>query len=792
VVAHRHNRRPFASPGTIRRRLIGLLVLPLAAVVGLLGFVGTGPARAHTAATATTHAVSVAGAVRVLVQRLQTERGLVAGLPGDAPQPPTRLGPAQSEVDGQRAALGRLIRADHGALGARVTAALHELDGLAAARAATVDTTSRAAAFRFYTDRITALNRLDLGLDNVADARLRAALATQAALADLTEHTAQEQAFLGGVFTAGAFDAADQTFARFAAIRAAKAVALRDFTTTATPDQESAADATLDSTAAHDIVHFEQVAQDAADGRPIAADPHAWWTASGTVLDGLRQAQGRVDADLRARARALRDDSARRLATLAGLALLLAVGTAVLLMVAARSISRPVGRLADEASQLATAHLPTEVRRILTGDAAHPTPTGDTTPAHPDTTHRAAPGDTPAPRLDRAGRLDVADVPHPVRVPPAATVEVRRVAAALDRVQALAFSLATEQAALRRRTGEVLADLGRRNQNLLRRQLALIAALDPHAHDPTGRAALFELDHLATRLRRNAESLLVLAGAAGPGRWTTSSAAVPMVDVIRAAGAQVEQYRRVTFRRVDDALVRGTAAPGLAHLVAELVENGLTYSAPDVEVEVQGRRIGEVYLIAVTDQGVGMSADDLATANARLGDERDFMEPPARYLGHFVVGRLARELGVSVELAPSPVTGITARVLVPADRLARPPELAEPTRVEATAGAPITGAPTPAPRPDPAPVPGPAAATVPVVEYRTTGTAPPPERTANGLRKRAPREARPAGVTHAPYGPHDPADLPSTLDDSPSQVQTRLSALRAGVRRSVEDRSASE
>jgi len=132
----------------------------------------------------------------------------------------------------------------------------------------------------------------------------------------------------------------------------------------------------------------------------------------------------------------------------------------------------------------------------------------------------------------------------------------------------------------------------------------------------------------------------------------------------------VEEYRRVVLRRVDDALVVGTAVGSVAHLLSELIENGLTFSPPDSEVEVQGRRLVDGYLIAITDQGVGMSTEDLRQANSRLRGEQDFIAAPTRFLGHFVVGRLARETATQVELLPSPVTGVTARVTLPQSLLA--------------------------------------------------------------------------------------------------------------------------
>jgi anti-sigma regulatory factor (Ser/Thr protein kinase) len=365
------------------------------------------------------------------------------------------------------------------------------------------------------------------------------------------------------------------------------------------------------------------------------------------------------------------------------------------------------------------------------------------------------------------------------------------VAAALDRVQAVAYSLATEQAMLRRSTSESLANLGRRNQNLLRRQLGFITTLEQQESDPTGLANLFELDHLATRMRRNAESLLVLVGAASPYKWT---APLPIVDVIRAAISEVEEYRRVTLRRVDEAHIHGAAATAIAHMLAELVENGLSFSPPDLDVEVQGRRIGDGYLIAITDQGIGMAPEDMAVANARLRGEGDFVAAPARYLGHFVVGRLASELNIDVQLAQSPVTGVTARVQLPANLFAPPPPaISAPENGHRRAASQVKPVAVEPVEPQPIPMQR-EPRQVPVIEYRTTAGAAVAieERTANGLRKRPGRGAK-ADISPTQTLPVvTPAEKTEQLDTSPQQVQSRLTALRAGFHRSEQERDSRE
>jgi anti-sigma regulatory factor (Ser/Thr protein kinase) len=245
--------------------------------------------------------------------------------------------------------------------------------------------------------------------------------------------------------------------------------------------------------------------------------------------------------------------------------------------------------------------------------------------------------------------------------------EVSEVAAALSEVQASAVDLAVEQAVLRRNISDSYINLGRRNQNLLTRQLDFITELERNETDPDGLEGLFRLDHLATRMRRNAESLLVLAGVEPPRQW---SAPVKMADVVRAALGEVEDYQRVVVRHLEPATVTGAVAADVAHVLAELIENALSFSPPDQTVEVRGRLDTSGYTVAVTDNGLGMAPADLERANRRLAGKESFTVAPSRYLGHYVAGHLASRLDVVVELQDSPAGGITARIDLPMALLA--------------------------------------------------------------------------------------------------------------------------
>ncbi|MFZ0159615.1 MAG: nitrate- and nitrite sensing domain-containing protein [Kineosporiaceae bacterium] len=842
--------------GTIRRRLARILALPALVVLLLLALVAAGQVSAYRTSQTTSRSVDLALAVQNLVSELQTERGVTAAVLGGNPSFRPELSPARQRVDRQRLNLQSLL-AGGGDLNTRMRSALAQLDGLSAIRAATdAASAGRAATFAYYTDRIAGLTDVDLGLDRAGDGELRRSVTAFAALQELTEATAQERAFLNGVFSAGGF--AKGEFVQFATMRATRQAATDRFQRSATTGQQAGLDFSLNTGAARETLFFEQVAIDSADGRHLVVNPQAWWSGLTTVLDDLGQLQQHIGSQIQIRSHDLQTAAAQRIGALLLGVLLCLLGSVYLAVLASRSITRPLAALASEADSVAVERLPAAVMRVQAGRADDPP-----------------------------------DPPRPVEVPPRATEEIQSVATALGRLQSAAYDLAIEQAVQRRRTIESLANLGRRNQNLIRRQLGFITSLEREEIDPQALSNLFELDHLATRMRRNADSLLVLVGSASPRQLSTP---VPVSDVIRAAVSEVEEYRRVSLRRVDEALVAGPAVGAVAHVLSELIENGLSFSPPDCEVEIQGRQQAGGYLIAITDQGVGMTSEELRLANSRLRGEGDFIAAPTRFLGHFVVGELARQISAQVELLPSPVVGVTARVTLPPALLTLPRSIvgapaeltvapapdeattAESTRPEGipvvvhvdvavapeAADAPDTAvdadlepagrpAPEPAQRPAAQPVPTPvppplptslteaslfepspstaakpsAAQRVPpaaTIRLRPGIDAPEPApqarpepylvpfppttaagtaittasaaRTRNGLPKRAPRAERAGSPAAANASIRQVIDLDAahraSVDSSPATVGARLTALRAGVRRGQEAQDVEE
>ncbi|MET9247622.1 nitrate- and nitrite sensing domain-containing protein [Nonomuraea sp. NPDC003709] len=263
-------------------------------------------------------------------------------------------------------------------------------------------------------------------------------------------------------------------------------------------------------------------------------------------------------------------------------------------------------------------------------------------------------------RLRRGEDVDVRKEAKTIKVHGSA--EISDVARAFGSVQRTAVTAAVGQAAMRRGVGQVFLNLARRKQGLLHRQLSLLDAMQRRTHDPDRLEELFRLDHLTTRMRRHAESLMILSGSA-PGRaWRKP---VPVIDIVRAAIAEIEDYTRVTVEGMPVAAVDGTAAADLTHLVAELIENATIYSPPDTTVQVRGDLVSNGYVIEVEDRGLGLSVAEYSAFNTRMAAPPEFDLADSDRLGLFVVAKLAQQYGIKVLLRRSPFGGTTAIVLVP-------------------------------------------------------------------------------------------------------------------------------
>ena len=311
-------------------------------------------------------------------------------------------------------------------------------------------------------------------------------------------------------------------------------------------------------------------------------------------------------------------------------AVILAVGlwSALILI---RSVLRPLRQLRTGAVELTEVWLPDALRSISLGHFS---------------------------RTDGEGR------PLAVKaVGVSALDEIGDVARAFDQVQGEVLRLADNEAGLRGKLSEMFTELSGRGQSLMEHQLRLIDELGQTELDAGRRASLVTMNHLATRMRRYSQNLLVLAGHELPGRWNRP---VMLVDVIRAAVAQTGEYDRVSVSVQPDIAVSGPAVNDVVHLIAELAENAASLSAADTPVDISGRALvtGGV-LVEVTDQGVGMNPEMMAQANWRLENPPPVDVAVSRNMGLFVVGRLAARHGVKVRLQPAATGGLTALVWLP-------------------------------------------------------------------------------------------------------------------------------
>ncbi|MFJ5213636.1 nitrate- and nitrite sensing domain-containing protein [Streptomyces sp. NPDC088354] len=624
--------RPLPGWRTVRGRVAVVLAVPTCLLLAFVGLAVELRAEDYSDARTTRSEIELSLRLRSLVHQLQLERGLTNGLLGGETRYGRQLTATRELVDVQLHDLR-----DQPAVEDVIQTRLGRLAGTRAD--VDSDIAGRDATITFYTYAVTGLNAVDpaAGTATRGDRQLRDGVAALEALAQAKEALANERSSLNGVFAYGAFRRAE--YLEFIQERAERLAAIRRFRQVATPDQRLLLDQAFGTTAANDTFTYEQLAERGVDGSRLNVDSRAWWKGTGILNDALYSVQRQVGADVTSRTRTLSDEAAASLTLYAVMGVLILGIVSAAAALASRSITRPLAALAGAADDIARRRLPEAVLRI---QQARSTGASPPEPAEP------------AGVLVRHGAAEIAEV-----------------ATALGNVERTALDLAAEQARLRANTTESLANLGRRNQGLIRRQLGLITKLESRELDPDELAELFELDHLATRMRRNAESLLVLTG-----QHTARPVARPAtaLEAVRSAVAQVEQYRRVMVAQVEPGSLRGHVVTDVAHLLAELIENGLTFSPPEESVDVHGWRdeaAGD-YCFAVVDHGVGMSAADLQRFNALLVDSGDeiFLSAPTRFLGHHVVGRLARRQNIEVRLFDTPEGGVSALVVLPPGLLA--------------------------------------------------------------------------------------------------------------------------
>ena len=240
--------------------------------------------------------------------------------------------------------------------------------------------------------------------------------------------------------------------------------------------------------------------------------------------------------------------------------------------------------------------------------------------------------------------------------------EIGQLREAINLAAQTAINAAVDEVAMRRGVNDVFRNLARRNQSLLTRQLELLDAMERRVHDPEELADLFRVDHLTTRMRRHAEGLLIVAGGTSGRSWRDP---VPIMDVMRAAVAEVEDYTRIRVSSRSMASIAGHAVADLIHMLAELVENATTFSPANTPVRVESDIVAKGLVVEIEDRGLGMSEELLAAVNTRLSDPPPLDLSGSEQLGLFIAGQLARRHDVKITMQGSAYGGVTAVVLVP-------------------------------------------------------------------------------------------------------------------------------
>ncbi|MFF7011637.1 nitrate- and nitrite sensing domain-containing protein [Streptomyces fimicarius] len=627
---------------SIRRKIVALLLVPLVSLTGLWVFATYITGRqADELMSAGSIVEKVAHPLDDAVRAVQAERRQTLVFLADP-----RASDALPVLMGQRAATDRIVsevrenaRAQDvreslsAADSSRLDAILSAVDGLDALRESVEKRTiSRAKALDFYNGLVDPSYRFLNGLhtlENVSmDKQMRALVGASRA----REILSREDALIASGLIAGRFTTSE--------LRQISGLVAQ---------RELLYEVSLESLPAAERRRVEQfwgspdteplrTAEDAliAAGptkRPGAVDAARWEEAAVPVLDRLANDSTEMGNRFQDRA----EPAAYRVLAQAGIAgilgfLALIVSIFVSVRIG-RELVRDLSRLRKDAHEVSGVRLPSVMRRLAAGE-----------------------------------QVDVeTEAPHLSYEPD----EIGQVGQALNTLQRAAVEAAVKQADMRRGVSEVFVNLARRNQVLLHRQLTLLDAMERRTENSDELADLFRLDHLTTRMRRHAEGLVILSGAAPSRQWRKP---IQLMDVVRAAVAEVEDYERIEVRRLARIGVGGPAVADLTHLIAELLENATVFSPPHTAVQVHGERVSNGFTLEIHDRGLGMAPEVLLDANLRLAETPDFELSDTDRLGLFVVSRLAQRQNVRVSLQKSPYGGTTAVVFIPAALLTDAPD----------------------------------------------------------------------------------------------------------------------
>ncbi|MFE5371470.1 sensor histidine kinase [Streptomyces mirabilis] len=657
----------FGRPTTVRTRIVALALAPVLALMVLWSFA----------------MVSVTGELRALVRvqgvyddfgtpvdtavgQIQIERRLAAAYLGadHGTAAALDLMEQQRRTDRAVTAMRTAIRdGDRGRLSARqrqvLDAVLRSFDGLEGLRERVL---SRAISWDRAVTEYGALVEPGFDVQSALTALQAGQLAREAQvvieLVRVREFVSREDALVAGARAAGSLtDGQYDTLTATIEDR-------RVFERTYVPDLPADSRALFEEFQRGSLYRELTRGEDAllragARGAGEAVAAGSWRTTTDRAVKRYMQlcTRSAVNSAERGRAFAYRELAKAAIVGVLGLA---AVGLSLWFAVrGARRISRRLETLRDAADLLTTRQLPDVMRRLGAGED-----------------------------------VDAATEAPPLADGEAGADEIGQVGRSFNTARLAAVEAAVKQATLRRGLFAVLLNIARRNQALVHRQLKLVDTLERRTEDPDVLDDLFRIDHLTTRMRRHAESLIILSGAAPGRRWRRP---VPVARVVASAVGEIEEYARVVVPPMPEVGVAADAVADVVHLIAELVENATVFSPPHTQVTLRTGRAGGGYVLEIDDRGLGLEPEQIEEAHRTLTTPDDF--DPTRHdrLGLYVVGRLAARHGIEVTLCRSPYGGTTAVVLLPEAVLApvdpeRPEPAADtesralPSRTSRTAG----------------------------------------------------------------------------------------------------------
>jgi signal transduction histidine kinase len=639
VIRRRVRSRP------IRLLLIGMFAVPLVSVIGLWAFLTsitvTTAINNHNFNSAT-RAILSKGALLSLgltEERAQTYLWLVA----DRKTPENSLLTARTMVN--KSLSGALAASAGGIpLTASAQSAMHswytDLKQLADIRAAADSgAMSPSAAFQAYTSIIDAEFHYYYAAVQDTSGLLAQPSIGAADAAYALEMASRESLLIDGALADRGLlsPAAQQAFTGAAANRRL----LMNQVVALMPPNMSAAYVSIENSAPYQQFQAmeNQITSSIGSKRPIPVNAAAWQSASQAYLASMLTGELSSGTQLGVMAASLSDKSLTEAILAGGIGLAAVVASVLLMVWFGRTLTRDLKGLDGSVRAMADERLPRVVERLRRGDD-----------------------------------VDVLAESPP---PPVSTVrEISQIAASFSVVQESAVTAAVDQARLRKEVNQVFLNISMRNQSLLHRQLSMLDSMERRTGEPGALADLFRLDHLTTRMRRHAEGLIILSGSTPARGWRNP---VPVVDVLRAAVAEVEDYVRVDVVSESRDLIAGNAVNDVIHLFAELIENATVFSPPNTRIEVRADRVGAGLAVEIEDRGLGVPEEELADINSRLARPTEFDLANSEQLGLFVVARLAARHAITVTLRRSAYGGTTAILLLPFDMIVRA-EDADPAR----------------------------------------------------------------------------------------------------------------